>query len=184
MKTKSSKTGLLLSLVLLLSSMFFLSFAASPIYSLFCKVTGYGGTTQTAIRSSNKIGSKELLVRFDANTAKNLPWKFTPKQKQISVKSGENILVFYYAENVSDNDIIGTAIYNVTPYKAGKYFNKIHCFCFEEQLLKAQEKMLMPVSFFIDPAIDEDPYLADVDTITLSYSFYFIRKLPQKNDRN
>tara|TARA_A100001015_G_scaffold307794_1_gene404280 strand:- start:501 stop:995 length:495 start_codon:yes stop_codon:yes gene_type:complete len=133
---------------------------------------------------SHKIGSKELLVRFDANIDKDLPWKFTPKQKNISVKSGENTLVFYYAENISDSDIIGTAIYNVTPYKAGKYFNKIHCFCFEEQLIKAGEKILMPVSFFIDPAIDDDPYLKDVDTITLSYSFYFIRQLHSKNNRN
>lgn len=173
-----------LSLVFLILSMSFLTFASSPIYNLFCKATGYGGTTQVASNASSYLGTKKLTIKFDANTDKKLPWIFIPKQKEISVISGENILVFYYAENLSKDNIIGTAIYNITPYKAGKYFKKIHCFCFEEQQIKANEKVLMPVTFFIDPAIDKDPALSNVNTITLSYSFYFIRLSNQeKNDK-
>jgi cytochrome c oxidase assembly protein subunit 11 len=171
-----NKKNLTISLIMLLLSMFFISYAAVPIYSLFCKVTGFGGTTKQAKIASTKIGNKHLTIRFDSNVSKDLPWIFTPKQKEIKIKSGENVLVFYYAENLSDENLIGTSVYNVTPHKAGKYFNKIHCFCFEEQLVKAHEKILMPVSFFIDPEIDNDPYLSDVDTITLSYSFFFVKK--------
>ena len=170
------KKNLAIALIMLTASMFFISFAAAPIYSLFCKVTGFAGTTRKVDIASSKIGKKNLIIKFDSNISKDLPWTFIPKQKEIKVKSGENVLVFYYSENLSDEDIIGTSVYNVTPHKAGKYFNKIHCFCFEEQLIKAHEKVLMPVSFFIDPEIDNDHYLDDVDTITLSYSFFFVRK--------
>jgi cytochrome c oxidase assembly protein subunit 11 len=163
--------------------MCFISYAAAPIYSLFCKVTGFGGTIRASKIASTKIGKKNLTIRFDSNVAKDLPWKFIPKQKEIKITSGENILVFYYVENLSDQDMIGTSVYNVTPHKAGKYFNKIHCFCFEEQLIRAHEKVLMPVSFFIDPEIDNDKYLDLVDTITLSYRFSFVRNIDQ-NKKN
>lgn len=153
-----------------------LTFAAVPIYNLFCKVTGYGGTTKYTAIASTKVGTKIMKIRFDANVASNLPWSFKSEQNEAIIKVGENNLVFYSAENKTDKAIIGTAIYNVTPHKAGAYFNKIQCFCFEEQLLKPNQKMIMPVSFFIDPAIEDDKNLQDVDTITLSYTFYPIRE--------
>jgi cytochrome c oxidase assembly protein subunit 11 len=166
------------ALLCLFFSMILLSFAAVPIYSLFCKVTGFGGTTQQATNSNKLVkGTRQLNIEFDANVNPTLPWKFIPKQRRVSTLTGQTTLVFYESENLSDKDIIGIAIYNVTPNKAGKYFVKIHCFCFEEQLLKAKQKLLMPVSFFIDPEFDKDPDMDDIDTITLSYSFFKLREL-------
>ncbi|KAF8818417.1 cytochrome c oxidase assembly protein [Rickettsia endosymbiont of Cardiosporidium cionae] len=159
----------------LVSSMLLLSFAAVPIYNIFCKATGFGGTTQRAEVFHVAKGKKKLKIEFDANIDKKLPWVFKPKHRSVSVITGENVMIFYESENISDNDIIGTAVYNVTPDKAGQYFVKIHCFCFEEQLLKSHQKMLMPVSFYIDPALEEDEDLLDTDTITLSYSFFKVR---------
>lgn len=160
------------SLAMLIVGMCLLAYASVPLYNLFCKVTGYGGTTQQAIKTSTVKGSRAIKVRFDANIDAKLPWAFKPEQNDVTVKTGENILVFYYAQNKTDSSIIGTAVYNVTPYKAGKYFNKIQCFCFSEQLLAANQEMHMPVSFFIDADFDQDPYMRDVNEITLSYTFY------------
>jgi len=173
-----SNKNTVLSIIALLVSMILLTLASSPIYNLFCKATGFGGTTQR-VNPYVKIakGSRKIKVEFDANIDRNLPWRFVPKHRSTNVITGENALIFYESENLSDHDIIGTSIYNVTPLKAGKYFVKIHCFCFEEQLLKAGTKMLMPVSFFIDPAIEDDPDMQDVDRITLSYSFFKVRDL-------
>jgi cytochrome c oxidase assembly protein subunit 11 len=173
MQVKNS--NLALSLLAIVFSMIILSFASVPLYSLFCKVTGYGGTVQNSPLSATRKGSRVITVRFDANIEPQLPWKFQTEQKQVKVLTGENALVFYSAENISNNNIVGMSIYNITPHKAGMYFNKVHCFCFEEQLLKAGEKVNMPVSFFIDPAIEEDNNMQDVDTITLSYTFFKIR---------
>lgn len=174
---KNSNNYVALSVLALFLSMLLLSFASVPIYNLFCKVTGFAGTTQ---RSNQLVkvekGTKKIKIAFDANTEPNLPWRFVPKNQQIEVITGENNLVFYEAENLSNIDIIGTSIYNVTPLKAGKYFVKIHCFCFEEQLLKAKQKMLMPVSFYIDPAMENDPEMQGVESITLSYSFFKVRE--------
>jgi cytochrome c oxidase assembly protein subunit 11 len=167
---------ILTPLILIIIGMFVLAYASVPLYSLFCKATGFGGTTQVALKSSTQKGKKVIKVRFDANIEPNLPWKFKPIQPEITVKPGENALIFYYAENLTEKPLTGTAIYNVTPNKAGIYFNKIECFCFEEQLLEPYQKVNMPVSFFIDPKIEEDPYLKDVDTITLSYSFFYVKK--------
>jgi cytochrome c oxidase assembly protein subunit 11 len=168
------------SLVGLIVSMVMLSFASVPIYALFCKVTGFGGTTKQASMAYNlQKGTKKLRIEFDANVDPGLPWVFIPKQRQVTILPGENTLVFYESQNISDKDIIGTSVYNVTPNKAGKYFVKIHCFCFEEQLLKAGQKMLMPVSFFIDPEFENDAEMSDVETITLSYSFFKVREINQ-----
>lgn len=166
-----------LSLLYLAISMVCFTFAAVPIYNLFCKVTGFGGTTQRNIIYHTNKGTKSLDIVFDANVEPSLPWRFVSKQQKINSLVGQNNLVFYEAENLSDKDIIGTSIYNVTPNKAGKYFVKIHCFCFEEQLLKAGQKVLMPVSFFIDPEMEKDPEMDDVNAITLSYSFFKIREI-------
>ncbi|NRB11555.1 MAG: cytochrome c oxidase assembly protein [Rickettsiaceae bacterium] len=172
----NANTRLALTIACLFLSMLLLSFAAVPIYNLFCKATGFAGTTS---RNNNpgKItkGTRKIKIEFDANVDKNLPWHFIPKHRSVELITGENALVFYEAQNLSDIDIIGTAIYNVTPQKAGKYFVKVHCFCFEEQLLKAGQKMLMPVSFYIDPDIENNPEMEDVYNITLSYSFFKIR---------
>lgn len=170
-----------LALISLIFSMILLSFAAAPIYNLFCKVTGFGGTTRQGINPylPHQKGTKQLTIEFDANVAPSLAWRFIPKQRRVVTTPGHNTLIFYEAENLSSNNIIGTAVYNVTPNKAGKYFIKIHCFCFEEQLLKAGEKVLMPVSFFIDPAFEQDAEMEDIDTITLSYSFFKVRDVVQ-----
>ena len=157
--------------------MLFLTFASVPIYNIFCKVTGIGGTVKEAQTGSTKKGQRKINVRFDSNVEPILKWKFYPKQREVNITTGDNNLVFYEAINVDNKNIVGTAVYNVTPMKAGKYFNKIHCFCFEEQMLEAGKKVLMPVSFFIDADFDNDPEMADVHTITLSYSFFKIRDL-------
>jgi cytochrome c oxidase assembly protein subunit 11 len=175
-KDKTSSNKIALSIILLVFGMVMLTFASVPLYNLFCKVTGYGGTTQYTAIASNRVGTKLLKVRFDANVNKELPWEFKSEQSEAVIRVGENNLVFYTAENKSDKSIIGTAVYNITPHKAAIHFNKIQCFCFEEQLLKARQKMIMPVSFFIDPAMEDDPNLQDVDTITLSYTFYPVRE--------
>lgn len=156
-------------------SMILLTFASVPLYSLFCKATGFAGTTQRLkLNSNKKYGGTKLNIRFDANTEKSLPWRFNPLQSIISIKSGENILAFYEVENLTDRNVIGTAVYNVTPNKAGRYFIKIDCFCFQEQTLLANQKLLLPVSFYIDSSIDDDPDMSDVTNITLSYSFFEI----------
>ena len=169
------RSNLTIAIVAVILSMTLLGFASSPIYDLFCKATGFGGATKIATGSSQIMGKKKIIVRFDSNTSPGLNWKFIPKQPDVEVIPGENVLVFYYAENLSDEDIIGTAVFNVTPLTAGQYFNKIYCFCFEEQLLKAHSSAVMPVSFYIDPEIENDSDTKDIDTITLSYSFFKVR---------
>ena len=173
---RKSNRNTAISIIILFVSMLLLSFASVPIYNLFCKATGFGGTTQRVqTYSKHEKGTRKIKIEFDSNIDKDLPWKFVPKQRNVDVITGENTLIFYESENISDKDIIGTSVYNVTPMKAGKYFVKIHCFCFEEQLLKSGQKMLMPVAFLIDPKFDHDPYMHDVNTVTLSYSFYKVR---------
>ena len=168
---------LAITLVQLVLSMVLLTFASVPIYSIFCKVTGFGGTTQRGENPGIK-GIKAYTIKFDSNVDKTLPWSFYPKQHELKLKAGENILAFYQAKNNSPRDITGMAIYNVTPLKAGKYFVKVHCFCFDEQLMQAGEESLMPVSFYIDPAIETDPDTQDVDTIILSYTFFRSEDVP------
>ncbi|RTK92407.1 MAG: cytochrome c oxidase assembly protein [Rickettsiales bacterium] len=173
---KKSNKNIAFSILALFLSMLLLSFASVPIYNLFCKATGFAGTTQR-VNAYNKIekGARKIKIEFDANVDKDLPWRFIPKHRNVNIMTGENTLIFYEAKNLSHRDIIGTSVYNVTPLKAGKYFVKVHCFCFEEQLLKAGDKILMPVSFYIDSSFDKDEEMNDVDTITLSYSFYKVR---------
>lgn len=171
---KKSNKEIAWSILILFISMLLLTFASVPIYNIFCKATGFAGTTQRVSSSTlkNQKGTRKIKIEFDANVDAKLPWRFVPKHRSVDVITGENTLIFYESENLSDRDIVGTSVYNVSPLKAGKYFVKVHCFCFEEQLLKAGQKVLMPVSFFIDPDFDKDPQMEDVDTITLSYSFY------------
>ena len=149
-----------------------LSFAAVPLYDLFCRVTGYGGTTQVAANDAGQTLDRQMVVRFDSSVNRKLLWHFAPEVNKIKVRVGETNLASYTATNQGDAPVVGTATFNVTPDKMGQYFNKIECFCFTEQVLNPGETVHMPVSFFIDPAIAEDENLADVTTVTLSYTFF------------
>jgi cytochrome c oxidase assembly protein subunit 11 len=159
------------------------SYAAVPLYEIFCKVTGYGGTTQVADAAPEKILNRKMTVRFNADVGKSMPWRFAPAQDRVELKVGEQVLAFYRAKNNSNRTITGTATFNVTPSKAGQYFNKVECFCFTEQELKAGAEVDMPVTFFIDPAIADDPNLNEVTTITLSYTFFETEPDPDRTVR-
>ena len=163
---------LVITLASVAVGMLMLAYAAVPLYQLFCQVTGFGGTTMRAAAAPLEATDRVMTVRFNADHDPNLPWKFTPLERKVQVKVGENRLIAYHAENTTDKPTRGTATYNVTPHAAGKYFNKIQCFCFQEQRLEAGEKVTMPVSFFIDPDILEDEELQDLQNITLSYTFF------------
>lgn len=149
-----------------------LSFASVPLYRLVCQVTGWGGTTKAVLANTNMPLDREMTVRFNADTAPDMPWTFRPELLQVKVRVGADAIIAYTAENRSDAPVTGTAVYNVTPLKAGKYFNKTQCFCFAEQVLAAGQKAHMPVTFFIDPKIMDDRDMDDVHTITLSYTFF------------
>ena len=149
-----------------------MAYAAVPLYELFCQVTGYGGATRTAAAAPGPVDGRLMTVRFNADTSGGLPWRFRPLRREVTVRLGEETLAFYEARNEAGHAIAGTATFNVTPHKAGPYFDKIDCFCFERQVLAAGERAEMPVSFFIDPAILDDPGVSDVKTITLSYTFF------------
>lgn len=149
-----------------------LAFASVPLYRMFCQKTGYGGTVQLAYQSSGKVIDYDMNIRFNGDTHRDLPWQFKPLQNEITLKVGATGLAFYRVYNRSRRPATGIAIYNVTPSKAGIYFHKIHCFCFEEQQIEGREQVEMPVQFYIDPKIAEDPNCKDVKTITLSYTFF------------
>ncbi len=149
------------------------SFAAVPLYRMFCQLTGYAGTPRTEnITRPDRVADRMVTVRFDANVNSKLPWAFQPLQKRIEVRPGEDVLVHYQAANRGTAAVTGTATFNVMPDTVGKYFNKIECFCFTEQTLNPGESISMPVTFFVDPAIFDDPETAGVTTITLSYTFF------------
>lgn len=149
-----------------------MSFAAVPLYRLFCSATGYNGTTQVAKALPPNVIDRVMTVRFDTGLGGGLNWRFTPEQRQVKVRMGERALAAFKAENLNKKSITGTALYNVTPLKVGKYFKKIECFCFQEQVLEGGKTATLPVVFYIDPAMDKDPDMADVHYITLSYTFF------------
>ncbi|MBW3096935.1 cytochrome c oxidase assembly protein [Pseudohoeflea sp. DP4N28-3] len=149
-----------------------MSYAAVPLYSLFCQVTGYGGTTQRVTQESDRVLDRTVKVHFDANTGNGLNWEFGPKTREIEIRIGETVRADYVAVNRSSRPLTGQATYNVTPQAAGAYFNKVECFCFTETTLAPGEKLEMPVTFFVDPDIVNDENIAHVTTITLSYTFY------------
>ncbi len=153
-----------------------LSFAAVPLYELFCQVTGYGGTTQRAEEASDTILDREIIVSFDANVAPGLDWDFKPKQKKVRVKLGQMTEIMYEAKSLAKQVSTGTSTFNVAPFELGGYFNKIDCFCFTEQPLEAGESIDMPVVFFIDPEMDKDESLKNIKEITLSYTFFEMPK--------
>lgn len=149
-----------------------LSYAAVPLYQLFCQVTGFGGTTQRAEQASTRITDRKVIIRFDGNTADGLQWRFKAVRKTMEVKVGENALAFYNAANYGPTRSMATATFNVTPERAGVYFNKVECFCFTEQALAAGESTDMPVMFFVDADFATDPEMAGIDEIVLSYTFF------------
>ena len=149
-----------------------LSFAAVPLYRMFCQVTGFGGTPQVADAAPSTVLNRTIKVRFDTNVDTDLPWEFKSEQRAVDVRIGESALVFFKAHNPTDKPVSGTAGFNVAPEIAGRYFAKIECFCFQQQTLAAGQSIDMPVTFFVDPKIVEDESAKNIEEITLSYTFY------------
>jgi cytochrome c oxidase assembly protein subunit 11 len=167
---RNGRTAALAGLLVL--AMVGLAYASVPLYRLFCQVTGFDGTTMRAAAAPGPVAGKEVAVRFDANVAPSLPWRFAPEKPHEIVTIGEREMAFYSATNLTARTITGTATFNVSPTQAGKYFSKIQCFCFTEQTLKPGERVRMPVVFFVDPKILQDPDARAISEITLSYTFY------------
>uniref|UniRef100_UPI0022A73358 cytochrome c oxidase assembly protein n=1 Tax=Sandarakinorhabdus rubra TaxID=2672568 RepID=UPI0022A73358 len=167
-----------LAATLLAVGMIGLAYAAVPLYRMFCQVTGFGGTTQVAAAAPvpTAVPGQMIKIRFDANVAPGLGWRFRPKATEVSIPIGEKRLAFYTSSNTAAVPVTGRAVFNVSPDVAGRYFIKIDCFCFTEQTLAAGETVDMPVSYYIDPAILDDPIARKVDEITLSYTFYPVDK--------
>jgi cytochrome c oxidase assembly protein subunit 11 len=166
-------------------SMVGMGFAAVPLYRVFCEVTGFGGTTMrvdAAVAATVVATKKPIIIRFDANHRSDLPWEFRPERPTDTVSIGAKDMSIFIAKNLSDQPVTGTATFNVTPELAGKYFNKIQCFCFTEQTLKPGEQVRMPVLYYVDPKIMTDPDTKDIEEITLSYTFYPV-ETPNKVDR-
>jgi cytochrome c oxidase assembly protein subunit 11 len=169
-----SKRRTALLLVMLIAAMTGLAFASVPLYRLFCQVTGYNGTTMRASEANvpGAVAGKTMVVRFDANHTNGLPWHFKPEVATQTVTIGARNIAFFTATNLSDKPVTGMASYNVTPTQSGPYFNKIQCFCFNQQTLAPGQTVRMPVIFYVDPKILTDPDADDVEEITLSYTFY------------
>jgi len=169
---KNTKT--LLAVLAIVAGMIGLAFASVPLYDAFCRVTGFGGTTQisSSAPAADEILDREITVYFNADTNQNLNWDFKAEEQKLTMKIGEQKLINFIAQNKDSAPVAGTAVYNVTPAKAGIYFHKTQCFCFDHQLLTPNQKMNMPVVFYIDPSIADDENMNDVKTITLSYSFF------------
>jgi cytochrome c oxidase assembly protein subunit 11 len=153
-----------------------MAYAAVPLYDWFCRATGFGGTTQVAASASSRVLERKITVRFDANVAPGLPWKFAPEVTAFEARLGEVVTLHYRVTNMSARETIGQATYNVTPLTTGAFFQKINCFCFVEQRLKPGEKRDMPVVFYIDPALADDVDGQGVSAITLSYTFFAVRQ--------
>ena len=149
-----------------------LAYAAVPLYRVFCRATGYGGTPQVAAAGAAARGARVLNVRFDANVAPGLPWRFEPEVPEIAVRTGQTVTAFFKVRNLAPRDTAANAQYNITPDIGGFYFNKIACFCFDEQRLGPDETAELPVVFFLDPKLEADPTMAKVDSVTLSYTFF------------
>lgn len=170
---RNRRTALIMAAVAL--AMLGLGFAAVPLYRIFCQVTGYGGTTQRANEAKAaqiKVADGHIAVRFDANVDRGMGWKFQPQQITQDMRIGQRKQAFYWAENITSEPITGVASFNVEPEQAGKYFNKIQCFCFNQQTLQPGQRVDMPVIYYVDPAIAQDPDTKDVTQITLSYTFH------------
>jgi len=185
LQRNNARVGLYAALFAL--AMLGVGYAAVPLYRIFCQVTGFGGTTQRATEgdalaaeaAGAKAAGATVSVRFDANIDPDMPWTFKPEQVTQTVRLGQRQMAFYYAKNNSDKPVSGTASFNVSPVQTGAYFNKIQCFCFTEQTLHPGQEVVMPVLFFVDPAIRDDANAAPVEQITLSYTFHRSDTPPQ-----
>ena len=161
------------SLIFVVCFMLFLSFAAVPLYKLFCQVTGYGGTPKIVnVEDKIKISEKKIKIEFNSDINKSLNWSFKPEQRSIESNIGDSVLAFYKVKNNEKKSITGIATYNILPFEAGQYFNKVDCFCFENQTLEPGEEVLLPVNFYIDPKILDDPNVKHLNSIVLSYTFF------------
>lgn len=158
--------------VLFVGAMVGAAYAAVPLYDLFCKATGFGGTTRVAAEAPSSIHERTMEIRFDSNIAPGLAWSFQPEVRAVTVKLGETKLVYYRVTNHGPTEITAAATYNVAPGQAGSYFAKLQCFCFTDQTLQPGETREMPVAFFVDPSLADDPEAASLRTITLSYTFF------------
>ncbi len=167
-----SKRATVIGFMAVLAVMTAVTSYSVTLYRLFCQVTGAGGTTQRVEANASAPTGREVTVYFDTTVAPNLPWRFEPSQRSVTVHLGQDAMAFFDATNNSDHDIVGHAAFNVTPEKVGAYFKKIQCFCFSEERLRAGETAHMPVTFFVDPKLAADPNTADVHEITLSYTFF------------
>jgi cytochrome c oxidase assembly protein subunit 11 len=156
----------------LVGCMLGLAYAAVPLYQAFCRATGFAGTPLIAQSDDHPVIGRTVQVRFDSNTDPNLPWRFEPAQREVTVHLGEQRLVYFRATNKSQRPVVGTATYNVTPETSAPWFNKLQCFCFTEQLLQPGQSVDMPVLFFVDSDMDKDRRYDNIRTITLSYTFY------------
>jgi cytochrome c oxidase assembly protein subunit 11 len=154
------------------------AYAAVPLYNWFCRSTGFGGTTQVSAAAPSQVLGRSITVRFDANVAPGLPWRFVPEKNSVDVRIGEVVTINYVATNLAARETVGQATYNVTPPTTGAYFQKINCFCFTEQSMKPGETREMPVVFYIDPALAKDAEQNDLNTITLSYTYFPVRQEP------
>lgn len=163
---------LILSVFGVVALMVGLAYVSVPLYTLFCQLTGFDGTTQRAETAPTTILDRQVTIRFNADVNSALDWSFKPEVNKMDIRVGQSALTSFKAHNNSTKPVTGTALYNVTPPKAGKYFNKMQCFCFGEQVLQPGETMDMPVLFYMDPEMDKDPNMDDVTTVTLSYTFY------------
>jgi len=170
---KKNNLKITFSLIFLVSFMFFLTFAAVPLYKLFCQVTGYGGTPKIVnVKDQINISKKKIKIEFNSDVNKKLNWSFKPEQRSMESKIGDSILAFYKAKNNGNKSITGIATYNILPFEAAQYFNKVDCFCFENQTLEPGEEVLLPVNFYIDPKILDDPSVKHLNSIILSYTFF------------
>ena len=171
-KTQRTNRRVAVACLAFFAGMVGMAYAAVPLYDLFCKVTGYGGTTQRVAQYSQTVLDRDIKVRFDANVSGGLPWDFGPVQRDITLKIGETTQVSYAAKNIFSRPTSGRASFNVTPQMAGAYFMKVECFCFTDTELAPGETLDMPVVFYVDPAIVDVPELKNINTITLSYTFF------------
>ena len=170
---KKNNLKITFSLIFLVSFMFFLTFAAVPLYKLFCQVTGYGGTPKIVnVKDPINVSEKKIKIEFNSDVNKKLNWSFKPEQRSIESKIGDSILAFYKAKNNGNKSITGIATYNILPFEAAQYFNKVDCFCFENQTLEPGEEVLLPINFYIDPKILDDPGVKHLNSIVLSYTFF------------
>lgn len=172
MRSPNRNDKVMLTCVGVVAAMVGLTYASVPLYRIFCQATGYDGTPRFSEKASDRIVNGQMEVRFDANVSPDLPWQFKPENGSIRVRLGENHLAFFSARNNATVPVTGTATFNITPNKAGQYFNKTQCFCFSRQELKPGATAHLGVTFFVDPAIATDPETKDVTAVTLSYTFF------------